>query len=122
MSNICRADDEVTEAEWVHLELSRLDAEGNFTKDRVMDLLLSIPDGRIVGLQKGLKRAEAASFAVSLLRAGARVAAVRDRLLSGCYCGSKNAAYRVIHIALSQRSMAMRTAFKHGRAGASPTA
>lgn len=95
--------DEITPLQWFLLELERIEAT-EFTLARVKAVVRDCLAGqRIYFARYALVKPESVKVARALLDVGCTVAATRDRLVDGGYCGSLDAAYRIVHEAIKQR-------------------
>lgn len=97
---------EVTQAEWLVLQISNLDI-GADARNRVLSLVQSLAGQRIYFPRCILTKPVSIAVARALLEAKAPRVQIRDRLVAGGYCGSNTAAYRIISQALHSRRPAI---------------
>ena len=105
-----RRDDEISDLQWLLLEIERIDCDHD-AKRMVIGVIRNMAGCTLYLAKSVLVDPVKIATARSMLDVGATVSDVRDRLLAGGYCRSRNAAYRVITKALNQRGCDMAAAY-----------
>jgi hypothetical protein len=99
---IAPIDDEITDLQWLLLELDRIDGCAH-TKALAKAVVRSMAGRRVYFALYALENPEKVNVARALLDVGAPMVQVRNRLVAGGYCDSHDTAYRIIRKALDQR-------------------
>ena len=84
-------------------ELNLLHDNDEFTHRGVINILHRMAGSTLYLAKRDLQNPLQIKVALGLLLSGAKLPEIRDRLVSGGYCNSRNAAYRVIQKALDER-------------------
>jgi len=77
--------------------------ENEFTHKKVISILHRMTGSTFYLAKRDLLKPLQINVVLSLLSIGAKLPEIRDRLVSGGYCNSRNAAYRVIEKAIDAR-------------------
>jgi precorrin-4 methylase len=84
-------------------ELNLLNANDEFTHRGVINILSRMTGKTLYLAKSDLQKPLQIKVALALLLSGAKLPEIRDRLISGGYVNSRNAAYRVIVKAINER-------------------